>query len=74
LKLPKIGKWNKHSVERRPGIDQAHFCFCFSCTLFTDKEYYDLAVLDAYLARGMSSKLFLEIREKRGLAYTVRDR
>jgi predicted Zn-dependent peptidase len=72
LKLPKIGKWNKHSVERRPGIDQAHFVFAFHAPLFTDKEYYDLAVLDAYLARGMSSKLFLEIREKRGLAYTVR--
>lgn len=72
LKLPKIEKWNKSSVEKRPGIDQAHFVFAFHAPLFTDDKYYDLAVLDAYLARGMSSKLFLEIREKRGLAYTVR--
>jgi len=72
LKLPKIEKWNKHSVEKRPGIDQAQFVLGFHAPNFTDKEYYDLAVLDAYLAKGMSSKLFLEIREKRGLAYTVR--
>jgi len=37
-----------------------------------DKRKYVLEVLDAYLANGMSSKLFLEIREKRGLAYSVR--
>jgi zinc protease len=28
--------------------------------------------LDAYLANGMSSRLFLEIREKRGLAYAIK--
>ena len=35
-------------------------------------DYPALEVLDAYLADGMSSKLFLEIREKRGLAYAVK--
>jgi len=39
--------------------------------LATEKKYQTLQVLDAYLAKGMSSKLFLEIREKRGLAYSV---
>jgi predicted Zn-dependent peptidase len=72
LKMPTLVKINKESVEARPGIDQAHFVFAFHAPLMTDKKYYDLAVLDAYLAKGMSSKLFLEIREKRGLAYTVR--
>ena len=38
----------------------------------TDKNYSALEVLDAYLANGMSSRLFLEIREKRGLAYAVK--
>lgn len=72
LKLPKIVKLNKESVEKRSGIDQAHFVYAFHAPLMTDKDYFDLEVLDAYLANGMSSKLFLEIREKRGLAYTVR--
>lgn len=71
LKVPKIEKWNKSTVEKRPGIDQAHFVFAFHAPLMTDKRYYDLEVLNAHLASGMSSKLFLEIREKRGLAYTV---
>ena len=37
-----------------------------------DKNKYAFEVLDAYLANGMSSKLFLTIREERGLAYSVR--
>ncbi|MFH1803215.1 MAG: pitrilysin family protein [archaeon] len=72
LKLPKIVKWNKESVERRKGIDQAHFVFAFHAPLIKEKGYYELEALNAYLAKGMSSKLFLEIREERGLAYTVK--
>ena len=52
-------------------IDQAHFVFAVHAPLPTDDKYYVLEVLDAYLASGMSSRLFLEIREKRGLAYSV---
>jgi predicted Zn-dependent peptidase len=35
------------------------------------KDEYVLAVLGAVLGGGMSSRLFLEVREKRGLAYSV---
>ncbi len=71
--LPKanIKKINKESVEERHGIDQAHFIFAIHAPLATDNKIYALEILDAYLANGMSSKLFLEIREKRGLAYAV---
>jgi len=72
FKLPKITKINRDSVEERSGIDQAHFVFAFHAPLSVDKDYFALEVLDAYLANGMSSRLFLEIREKRGLAYSVR--
>ncbi|MFH1289967.1 MAG: pitrilysin family protein [Nanoarchaeota archaeon] len=67
-----IKKLNKESVEERPGIDQAHLMFALHAPMSTEKGYFDLEVLDAYLAKGMSSKLFLEIREKRGLAYAVK--
>ena len=67
-----IIKRNIESVEKRPGIDQAHLVFAVHAPLITDKDYYALEVLDAYLANGMSSKLFLKIREEKGLAYTVR--
>jgi len=70
--IKKIKKKNGHSVEERPGIDQAHLIFAVHAPLPSDPEFYTLEVLDAYLADGMSSKLFLEIREKRGLAYSVK--
>ncbi len=36
-----------------------------------DERRYTLSVLDTLLGGGMSSRLFQEIREKRGLVYTV---
>lgn len=66
-----IKKLNTEAREGRAGIDQAHFIFAVHAPLFGTKEHYALEVLDAYLANGMSSKLFLKIREDRGLAYTV---
>ncbi|NCO11332.1 insulinase family protein [Candidatus Pacearchaeota archaeon] len=67
-----LKKINKNSVEERQGLDQAHYIMAMHAPLADDKKRYSLEVLDAYLANGMSSRLFLEIREKRGLAYTVR--
>ncbi len=68
----KIKKKKGMYTEEREGIDQAHFAFGIHAPLRGSKEFYALGILDAYLAYGMSSRLFLEIREKRGLAYTVR--
>lgn len=72
LVMPKIVKRNQESVEEREGIDQAHFVLGMHAPLMNNPEVYPLLLLDAYLANGMSSKLFLEIREKRGLAYAVK--
>ena len=38
---------------------------------YLHKDEYALAVLSTILGGGMSSRLFLEVREKRGLAYSV---
>jgi len=67
-----IKKINKESVQEREHIDQAHFIFAIHAPLPGSSDLIALEVLDAYLTNGMSSKLFLEIREKRGLAYSVR--
>ena len=67
----KIKKKNTETIEERPGIDQAHFIFAVHAPMPTDKQRLTLEVMDAYLANGMSSRLFLEIREKRGLAYNI---
>ena len=52
--------------------DQTHFILGFrSFNMFDDKKYA-LSVLAKILGGGMSSRLFYEVRERRGLAYYVR--
>lgn len=67
-----IKELNGEEVEERPGIDQAHFVLGIHAPRVGSPDHYTLKVLDGYLANGMSSRLFLEIREKRGLAYAVK--
>lgn len=53
--------------------EQAHFALGVRTVGLTDeKDKYPLAVLASILGGGMSSRLFHEVREKRGLAYYVR--
>ena len=52
-------------------VEQVHFCIGTDGTSIYDPEYYTLVVLDAALGGSMSSRLFQEIREKRGLVYSV---
>ena len=71
VKILAVNKKSGRTVEERPGIDQAHYMFGFHTPLIGEKGHDALKVFHAYLAEGMSSRLFLEIREKRGLAYAV---
>lgn len=53
--------------------DQAHFAIGVRTVGISDeKNRYPLSILAAILGGGMSSRLFHEIRERRGLAYYVR--
>ena len=52
--------------------DQTHFRLGFRSYNLHDKRKYPLAILGTVLGGGMSSRLFEEVREKRGLAYYVR--
>ena len=52
--------------------EQAHFVMGYTTEYgFLDDRKYALSVLAAILGGGMSSRLFVEIREKRGLCYYV---
>ncbi|PZR66613.1 MAG: hypothetical protein DLM66_12935 [Candidatus Dormiibacter spiritus] len=51
--------------------EQAHICLGTRATSYLDPDRYALDLLNTILGEGMSSRLFLEIREKRGLAYDV---
>lgn len=52
-------------------IEQAHVVLGFKTFPYYDKRYYPCMLLSNILGGGTSSRLFQEIREKRGLVYTV---
>ena len=51
--------------------EQYHICFGAPGIVRDDERRYGLAVLDAIFGGSTSSRLFREVREKRGLAYAV---
>ncbi len=51
--------------------DQAHICLGVRSRPIDDPDRYVLMVLSTVLGGGMSSRLFTEVRERRGLAYYV---
>ena len=55
---------------RRP-IEQAHLVIGTRGLRATDDARIAMSVVNAVLGGGMSSRLFQEVREKRGLAYSV---
>ena len=52
--------------------EQVHIALGFRTVPLNHPDRYVLSVLSAILGGGMSSRLFHEVREKRGLAYYVR--
>lgn len=55
----------------RHPTQQVHFCMGTAGYSLYDDRKYTLAVLDTLLGGNMSSRLFQEVREKRGLAYQI---
>ena len=51
--------------------EQYHICFGATGIVRDDERRYELAVLDSIFGGSTSSRLFREVREKRGLAYSV---
>ncbi len=52
-------------------IEQAHVAIATEGMGVIDDRRYQLAILDLGLGGNMSSRLFQEVREKRGLVYTI---
>ena len=55
-------------------INQAQLALGYRTFGLRDPRKYAATVLDAVLGRGMSSRLFQEVREKRGLSYDISSR
>ena len=66
----------KNSKQQSVGLmykksEQAHMFYGMEGVARADDRRFSMGVLSAALGGGMSSRLFQEIREKRGLAYSV---
>ncbi|MGA2418155.1 MAG: pitrilysin family protein [Candidatus Staskawiczbacteria bacterium] len=51
--------------------DQTHFCLGVRAYNLFDKRRYALALLSVILGGNMSSRLFIKVRERNGLAYSI---
>ncbi len=56
---------------RRKPVEQAHIVYGTNGLPRTDPDRFAFLIANTVLGGGMSSRLFQEIREKRGLAYTA---
>ncbi|MFZ1413625.1 MAG: pitrilysin family protein [Defluviicoccus sp.] len=60
------GSWRE---ERE--LEQVHLVLGFPSVGYRDPEFHAVSVLSTLLGGGMSSRLFQEVREKRGLVYSI---
>jgi predicted Zn-dependent peptidase len=66
-----LGEGGGRLCFHRKDTEQYHICFGAPGLRRDDERRYPLAVLDAIFGGSTSSRLFREVREKRGLAYSV---
>jgi predicted Zn-dependent peptidase len=52
-------------------FEQSHLLLAFEAPSYAQPEYYTAQVFSALFGGGMSSRLFQEVRERRGLCYSI---
>ncbi|KPN63383.1 Predicted Zn-dependent peptidase [Aliiroseovarius crassostreae] len=57
--------------EIRDGLEQVHFTLGLEAPSYRDEAFYAAQLFSSALGGGMSSRLFQEVREKRGLCYSI---
>ncbi len=60
-----------HTEIIQKSIEQVHVCLCNQGLSITHPQRFTSSLMNTILGGNMSSRLFQEIREKRGLAYSV---
>jgi predicted Zn-dependent peptidase len=69
---PVDGQTQGHRILlRSKETEQAHVCIGVPGVSYFHPDRFSLDLLNVILGEGMSSRLFLELRERRGLAYDV---
>lgn len=65
------GNYARGDLRKDRDLEQVHLILGLPAFSYHDDDFYALQIYSAMLGGGMSSRLFQEVREKRGLAYSV---
>ena len=71
IAAPELGRYTGGEFREARELDQVHIVLGFPSVGYSDPDYYPTLLLSTLLGGGMSSRLFQEIREKRGLVYSI---
>jgi predicted Zn-dependent peptidase len=69
--IENIPVFQSNHLSRKKETEQAHLCIGFEGLKIGHEDVYSLIILNNILGGSMSSRLFQEVREQRGLAYSV---
>lgn len=68
---PEIHPYKQQFQVRVKDIEQTHLCLAIPSVSLADDRYYAFVLMSSIFGGSMSSRLFQNIREERGLAYSV---
>jgi predicted Zn-dependent peptidase len=63
--------FHDEKIARKKETEQAHLCLGYNGLKIGHENSYDLIILNNVLGGSMSSRLFQDVREEQGLAYSV---
>ena len=69
--LPEKANFKSGEYREDKKLEQIHLMLGFEGIDYYHDDYYSLEIYDSLIGGGMSSRLFQEIREKRGLVYDI---
>ena len=68
---PTLAEYRGGEFREARDLDQVHIVLGFPSVSYTHPDFYASMMLSTLLGGGMSSRLFQEVREKRGLVYSI---
>ncbi len=68
---PEIARFTGGEARQEKDLEQAHFALALESPGYRDDAIYTAQIYSTALGGGMSSRLFQEVRETRGLCYTI---
>jgi predicted Zn-dependent peptidase len=71
LDAPEPARFTGGAKVGRTKADQAHLALAFAAPAQRDPDYYAARFFSDIVGGGMSSRLFQQVREERGLAYSI---